>query len=96
MSDSTTVDVRVPIGALFATLGLLLGVYGLVARGSASASAGPSVAINVWWGGVMLVFGALMLLSAARARRPAAARPALETAEGRAIEKREADQGLER
>jgi hypothetical protein len=54
------------------------------------------VNINLWWGLVMLVFGALLLAAAARTRRRAAARPALETAEGSAAEERERRLGLER
>lgn len=53
-------DVRLPIGALCAAIGALLLVYGVFARQEASAS----IAIDVWWGAVMLVFGGLMLAGA--------------------------------
>lgn len=51
-------DVRLPIGALFAFVGLLLTVFG-AARPLASRSVG--VNINLTWGLVLLVFGILMI-----------------------------------
>ena len=50
----------------------------------------------MWWGIVMLVFWLLLLWGAARARRVASVRPAAETPEGRAMEAREHERGLER
>jgi hypothetical protein len=58
-------DVRLPIGLLFLAIGLLVGGYGLA--GHASLSAG--VNIDLVWGAVMAVFGAVMLALAALARR---------------------------
>jgi len=55
-------DIRIPIGALFSALGLLLSVYGAITRGSpiyALHSLGLNV--NLWWGLVMLLFGVGML-----------------------------------
>jgi hypothetical protein len=63
-----TLDLRLPIGLLFGLLGLLLAVYGAVSdRGLYAASLGINV--NLWWGLVMLVFGALMLIGARRGAR---------------------------
>ncbi len=58
-----SLDLRLPIGLLFLMLGALVGVYGLV---SDPAIYGASLGINVnlWWGGVMLVFGAVMFVPA--------------------------------
>ena len=53
------IDVRLPIGAMFSFVGLLLTVYG-AARPLASQSVG--VNINLTWGVVLLVFGILMIL----------------------------------
>jgi membrane protein implicated in regulation of membrane protease activity len=53
-------DVRLPIGALCTMIGVLLIGYGL----SAHSAGGRSLAIDVWWGAVMLGFGALMLAGA--------------------------------
>jgi hypothetical protein len=58
-------DVRLPIGLLFLAIGLLVGGYGVL--GPATLSAG--VNIDLIWGGVMAVFGALMLVLAALAKR---------------------------
>jgi hypothetical protein len=97
MSGATALDVRVPIGGLFVVLGLLVGGYGLATAGDAGHYARSlGVNVNLVWGAVMLAFGALMLLGARRAARPAAARPATETREGRATEARERARGLER
>lgn len=100
MSGAAALDVRGPIGGLFVVLGLLVGGYGLATAGDAeryARSAGMNV--NLVWGLVMLAFGVLMLLAAARAARAAraaGARPAEQTPEGRATEQRERATGLER
>jgi hypothetical protein len=97
MSGATGLDIRLPIGGLFTVLGLLVGGYGLATAGDAEHYA-PSLGVNInlWWGLVMLTFGVLLLAAASHARRKAAARPAMETAEGRATEEREHSLGIER
>jgi hypothetical protein len=62
-------DIRVPIGAMFSILGLLLVAFGIYA-----ASATPDIYkksldinVNLWWGLVMLAFGALMFMFGRRA-----------------------------
>ncbi len=63
-------DLRTPLGLLFALLGLLLAGYGLVGDPSVyAASLGFNV--NLWWGLAMVVFGAGMFLLARRGRRTA-------------------------
>jgi hypothetical protein len=53
-------DIRLPIGLLFATLGGLLTAYGAIGdRVIYQRSLGINV--NLWWGLVMLAFGALMI-----------------------------------
>jgi len=52
-------DVRLPIGAMFAFVGLLLAIYGIV-RPLASRSEG--ININLVWGAVLLVFGTIMIV----------------------------------
>ena len=61
-------DIRIPVGALFSLLGALLAGYGLI---GAEALARRSLGINIdlWWGLVLLIFGAAMLALAWRARR---------------------------
>jgi hypothetical protein len=51
-------DVRWPIGILFATLGLLLAGYGLASAGNTEQYARSlAVNVNLWWGLVMLCLG---------------------------------------
>jgi hypothetical protein len=89
-------DVRWPIGTLFATLGLLLGGYGLVTAGNSEHYARSlSVNVNLWWGAVMLVFG-LVLLLAAWAGRSTLSGTRVRSPEAEAIEAREHRLGLER
>jgi hypothetical protein len=85
-------DIRLPIGLMFAILGALLSVSGLLADKSVFQ---PSLGINInlWWGIVMLVFGVVMLLFGRRGT--ATARSTEESAEGRKIEEFERQAGLE-
>ncbi|HUK90947.1 MAG TPA: hypothetical protein VLZ81_11145 [Blastocatellia bacterium] len=63
-------DVRLPIGAMFLAGGLLLAVYGLVTKGDPAVyEKSLSIDINLWWGLVMAVFGAIFLLLAIAARK---------------------------
>ena len=96
MSHAHGLDIRVPIGALFAVLGVMIGGYGLATAGDAGHYARSlSININLWWGAVMLVFGVLLLLASRRTGRPAGAHPTSESPEGRATEQREKKLGME-
>ena len=59
------IDIRTPVGLLFAITGLLLVASGLL---SDAATFAPSLGfnINLWWGLVMTGFGAFMLWLARR------------------------------
>ncbi len=63
-----SLDIRVPTGILFLLLGIILGVYGLVTGWTSPEMYRRSleVNINLWWGVVLGVFGAVMLLWARR------------------------------
>jgi hypothetical protein len=61
-------DIRFPMGLLFVVLGALLAGYGLFTRES-PAGPGGDPNLNADWGGILLLFGAAMLLLACRARR---------------------------
>ncbi len=88
-------DIRIPIGAMFAVIGSLLAVYGLATVDSARTyEQSLSININLWWGAVMLVFG-LALLYFGRRGGDATVHLAEESAEGRAIEVREHHAELE-
>lgn len=67
-------DLRVPIGGLFVTIGLLLAAFGLFTASDAEMYAkSGGLNINLWWGIAMFVTGALFLLFARRsAVRPSA------------------------
>jgi hypothetical protein len=60
MSGAAMLDIRKPIGALFATLGAILLAYGLATFGGEGTQP-TGIAIVPIWGGVMLAFGAGML-----------------------------------
>jgi hypothetical protein len=63
-------DIRVPIGLMFAILGAILALVGLFAdRAIDARSLGLNV--NLWWGLVLLAFGALLLWLGWRAQRTA-------------------------
>jgi hypothetical protein len=68
-------DIRLPIGLLFALFGALLALYGLATGFSQPTMYERSLEINInlWWGLVMLLFGAIMTWLG---RRGTAARPA--------------------
>lgn len=61
-------DIRLPIGAMFATMGAILTVYGAVAD-PAIYRRSLGVNVNLDWGLVLLAFGAVMLLLAWNAGR---------------------------
>lgn len=92
MSAAARFDIRLPIGSLFLLLGGVLTVYGIVTKSDTQLYArSENIAINLWWGIVMLVFGGLMLFYGRRARQ----RP-LHSAAGEETERREHLTGLER
>ena len=62
-------DIRTPIGLMFGIFGLLLTGYGLVTRGSDIYQRSLGYNINLEWGVVLLVFGAVMLFFGQRGRK---------------------------
>ena len=67
-----SLDLRVPIGLLFGILGALLALYGLMSD-PAIYQVSLGINVNLWWGLVLMVFGAFMLGTAwmGRGERPA-------------------------
>ncbi len=59
-------DIRLPIGLMFAMVGAILAVYGMVSD-PAIYKRSLGINVNLWWGLVMFLFGAVMLLLARRA-----------------------------
>lgn len=86
-------DIRLPIGALFTLIGLLLTGFGL-ASDPALYERSLGTNVNLAWGIVVLAFGVAMLLLGRRGT----SQPTLaeEDPEGREIEQREHAEGLER
>jgi hypothetical protein len=70
MSATGDLDVRVPIGALFSVLGVLLTAYGALEPTAVKSAFTRGGQINMWWGLVMLVFGVFMLLIARPSKSP--------------------------
>ena len=61
-------DIRFPIGLMFVIIGLIITVFGAVSdRQIYNRSLGINV--NLWWGIVLLAFGAIMFLSGLIAAR---------------------------
>lgn len=56
-------DIRWPIGLMFALIGALLAAFGAC---DSAGSVSLGININLVWGAVLLVFGGLMLLGAIR------------------------------
>ena len=61
-------DIRIPLGALFTLLGVVLTLFGL-ASSPARYRSSLGIDINLWWGLVLIAFGAAMLALAWRSRR---------------------------
>jgi hypothetical protein len=61
-------DLRLPIGLMFAIIGVLLALFGLVSDQSIYQRS-LGINVNLWWGLVLLAFGLVMLGLVARGRR---------------------------
>lgn len=70
MSSPSSLDVRLPIGAMFAVDGVILTIYGLVSK-PAPAIEKLAGNITLAWGAVLLVFGGTMLAFALKGRKKA-------------------------
>lgn len=58
-------DLRLPIGALFTALGLVLVLYGAISDPAIYARS-LGINVNLVWGCVLLVFGLVMLAASRR------------------------------
>lgn len=63
-------DLRVPIGLMFSIIGVLLIAFGLTSDDAIYAKS-LGININLWWGMVLLAFGAVMLLLARSGKKKA-------------------------
>ena len=57
-------DVRIPMGWLFLSLGIILSVYGLIADPAIYVKHSLGQNVNLLWGAVFAVFGVVVLLIA--------------------------------
>lgn len=56
-------DIKIPIGLLFSIFGIILLIYGFATNGDVALyQKSLSHNVNLWMGGLMLVFGGFMLL----------------------------------
>ena len=62
------IDIRIPIGAMFTLLGVLVGAFGLLAD-PAIYMRSLGINVNLWWGAMSTVFGLAMLLAGRRSTR---------------------------
>ena len=70
MSTAARFDIRIPIGALFTLMGVILAIYGVATRTDVELyGRSEDIIINLWWGLIMIVFGAGMLYFGLRANR---------------------------
>jgi hypothetical protein len=86
-------DIRLPIGLMFAVIGALLAIYGLAFSDKAIYDRSLGININLWWGAGLFAFGAIMFWLGRQGT--SSVQPADETPEGRKMEEREKRAGLE-
>ena len=55
------IDIRLPIGLIFAVIGILMVAFGAVS-GSAIYQRSLGINVNLYWGLVLLAFGIIMAL----------------------------------
>ena len=69
MNAAARFDIRIPIGGLFLLLGGVLTIYGIATKSDPQLYArSGNIVINLWWGLIMLLFGALMFFFGRRAK----------------------------
>jgi hypothetical protein len=63
-------DIKIPIGLMFSIFGIVLLIYGFITMNDAALyQKSLSHNVNLWMGGLMLVFGAVMLLLVKKGNR---------------------------
>lgn len=54
-------DIKIPIGGMFALLGIILTIFGIFTNGNEMYGISLDININLWSGLFMLIFGSIML-----------------------------------
>jgi len=85
-------DIRIPIGLMFAAIGIVLVLAGFVID-EAAYQRSLGLNVNLIWGSVLVAFGVVMLLLGFRGGPTV--RPTEESIEGKKIEELERLRGLE-
>jgi hypothetical protein len=66
-------DLRIPLGSMFALIGFILTGWGMRSYGNAVFYAkSMGINVNLWWGLVLMAFGIMMLILGRRGQRRAA------------------------
>jgi hypothetical protein len=53
-------DIRIPLGLIFLIIGGIMAIFGLATHGGAMYERSLGIDLNLTWGAVMFVFGAIM------------------------------------
>jgi hypothetical protein len=61
-------DIRLPIGLLFAIIGVVITIFGLATGGSEIYNRSLGINVNIWSGICLTIFGVIMLAMAFRAQ----------------------------
>jgi hypothetical protein len=61
-------DIRLPIGYLFTIFGAMLVLFGLFTGNADMYQRSLGINIDLWWGGVLFIFGLLMAFAARKAQ----------------------------
>jgi len=80
-------DIRIPIGAMFSIIGVLLVGYGVFSDAEIYRRS-FSLNLNLLWGGVLLLFGGGMWILGRRGSRLAASEAAVTSPSGETLEAR--------
>jgi hypothetical protein len=63
-----SLDIRIPIGLMFAIIGIILAVFGIISDPKIY-DRSLGINVNLGWGGVLMVFSSVMLALAYRAHK---------------------------
>lgn len=64
-------DIRLPMGLMFAIIGAIIAIYGMMTSGDVMYQTHSlGININLWWGLVMAIFGVIMLILALLPKQP--------------------------